>query len=77
MYHMILDPIAALPPGGVARFGELRLLLKWLYEESKKKETLWNQNPKTFFFFFSSCVCVCEKKKKKNLKIFSSLFFFF
>ena len=57
MYHMILDPIAALPPGGVARFGELRLLLKWLYEESKK-ETLWNQNPKTFFLLLLF-LCVC------------------
>lgn len=63
MYHMILDPIAALPPGGVARFGELRLLLKWLYEESKKKNFVEPKSENVFLLLLFLCVCVCEKKK--------------
>ena len=59
MYHMILDPIAALPPGGVARFGELRLLLKWLYEESKRKKKLCGTKIRKRFSSSSLLVCVC------------------
>lgn len=59
MYHMILDPIAALPPGGVARFGELRLLLKWLYEESKKKRNFVEpKSENVFLLLLFLCVCL-------------------